>query len=36
MVLVATFIVENNTFTKRLQIAIQSDKTTQTILKEIS
>ena len=36
MVLVAIFRVENNTFAKHLQIAIQNIKTTQIILKEIS
>ena len=33
MILAATFRVENNTFAERLQVAIQEDKTTQTIKK---
>ena len=36
MVLVATFRVKNNTFTKWLRTVVQEDETTQDILKEIS
>ena len=36
MVLAATFRVKNNVFTERLRTAVQEDKTTQNILKEIS
>ena len=36
MVLAATFRVENNTFAEWLRTAIQSDETTQAILKKIS
>ena len=36
MVLAAMFRVENDTFIKWLRTAIQEDKITQTILKEIS
>ena len=36
MVLAVMFRVENNIFTEWLRIAIQSDETTQIILKEMS
>ena len=35
MVLVATFRVKNNTFTKQLREVIQNNNTTQAILKEM-
>ena len=35
MVLTVMFIVENNVFAKQLRTAIQSNETTQTILKKI-
>ena len=36
MVLAATFRVKNDTFTKQLRTAVQENRTTQNILKEVS